>query len=218
MKIKWYGHAAFKMTTSKGTSIIFDPYLSGAFGGAISYGRITEEADVVITSHDHDDHNYIRDINGRYMHINKEGAYTVKDMKIRTIKSFHDASKGKDRGENLISVVEADGLVLTHLGDLGHTLEKDMLSSIGKVDILLIPVGGFFTIDAEGATKVMNDIMPSITIPMHFQTDKCSLPIAKVDAFISGKKAVKIVGLSEIEITKERLPKDLTIMVLEPAL
>ncbi len=97
MKIKWYGHAAFKMTTSKGTGIIFDPYLSNAFGGAISYGRITEEADVVITSHDHDDHNYIRDIKGRYIHINKEGAYTVKDVKIRAIKNFMNIKRQGQR-------------------------------------------------------------------------------------------------------------------------
>ena len=85
MKIKWYGHAAFNIFTEKGVKIIIDPYQSGAFGGALSYGKITDEADIVLTSHDHGDHNYTKDIKGDFKHINKEGTYEVKNIKIKAI-------------------------------------------------------------------------------------------------------------------------------------
>jgi len=218
MKIKWYGHASFKITTEKGVRIILDPYQSGAFGGAMGYGKITDEADIVLTSHDHEDHNYTKDIQGRFRHINKAGAYEEKGVKIRVIPSYHDTSGGKERGQNLIFIVEADGLAVGHMGDLGHVLEKDALKQIGKVDVLLLPVGGFFTIDAKEATKVMNDLSPLVTIPMHYKTEKCDLPIAGVEEFTGDKKTVKAAGSTEVEITKANLPKSQEIVLLQYAL
>ncbi len=218
MKIKFYGHAAFMITTDAGVRIITDPYQSGSFGGALSYGKITDEADIVLASHDHEDHNYTKDIKGKFTHITKAGTHEVKGLKIRAIPCHHDTSKGKDRGGNLIFVVDADGLTVAHAGDLGHTLEKETLEEIGKVDILLIPVGGFYTIDAREATKVMKDLKPAITIPMHFKNDKCNFPISDVEEFVGGKKGVTRAKVSEIEIKKELLPKEHEIIVLEPAL
>jgi len=218
MKIKFYGHSAFMITTDAGVRIITDPYQSGAFGGALSYGKIIDEADIVLASHDHEDHNYTKDIKGKFTHITKAGTHNIKGLKIKAIPSHHDASKGKERGSNLIFVVDADGLIIVHAGDLGHTLEKEAVEEIGKVDILLIPVGGFYTIDSREATKVMNDLKPAITIPMHFKTDKCTFPISDVEEFIRGKKGVKRAKASEIEIKKESLPKEHEIIVLEPAL
>ncbi len=95
MKIKWYGHAAFQITTDKGTKIIIDPYEPGSFSGALSYGKIEDKADIVITSHDHADHNYIKDIPGKYNHVSKAGDYGIKDVKIKAIPSFHDSIGGK---------------------------------------------------------------------------------------------------------------------------
>jgi len=218
MKIKWYGHAAFQITTGSGVTIIMDPYQSGAFGGALSYGKISDHADIVLTSHDHDDHNYTKDIKGKFTQIKKEGSYDIKGIKIRAIPSFHDPSRGKERGENLIFVIHADGFVVTHMGDLGHVLDKGVIKELGKVDILFLPVGGFYTIDAQEATKVMNDIAPSVTIPMHFKTEKCNFPITPYEEFTKGKKGVQIMGSSEMEITKETLPKTPQIIVLQHAL
>ncbi|MCX5804746.1 MAG: MBL fold metallo-hydrolase [Proteobacteria bacterium] len=218
MKIKFYGHSAFMITTDTGVRIITDPYKSGAFGGTLSYGKITDKADIVLASHDHDDHNYTKDIKGNFVHIKTAGAYDVNGLKIRAIPSHHDTSKGKERGNNLIFVIDADGLTIMHAGDLGHTLGKEAVEEIGKIDILLIPVGGFYTIDAREATKVMKDLKPAITIPMHFKTDKCNFPISNVQGFIGDKKDVKRVKASEIEIKKELLPKEREIIVLEPAL
>jgi L-ascorbate metabolism protein UlaG (beta-lactamase superfamily) len=218
MKIKWYGHSAFQVTTDSGARIIIDPYESGAFGGSIAYGRIKDEADIVLTSHDHEDHNYIKDIQGNFVHIKEVGQYEEKGVKIRAIPTFHDKSKGQERGINLIFVVSVENMTIAHLGDLGHTLDGSTLQSIGKVDILLLPVGGFFTIDAKEATKVMNDVNPAITIPMHFKTESIGLSIAGLEWFIKDKKNVKDANASEIVIISATLPKTNEIIVMRHAL
>jgi L-ascorbate metabolism protein UlaG (beta-lactamase superfamily) len=218
MKITYYGHSAFNITTEKGTRIIIDPYESGAFNGALSYGKISAEADIVITSHNHDDHNHTSGIKGKFSLISKEGALDIKDVKIKTINTYHDNSGGKERGHNLISVINADNLVLAHMGDLGHSLDYGALQEMGKVDVLLIPVGGFFTIDAALAAKVMNDIKPGLTIPMHYKTAKCSFPITPVEDFTKGQNNVHVLKESEITIKKETLPQERQIIVLQHAL
>ncbi len=126
--------------------------------------------------------------------------------------------KGKERGKNLIFVIEADGLRLAHMGDPGHILTKDIAEKLGSIDVILLPVGGFYTIDADEAGKVMREINPKITIPMHFKTPKCDFPIAGVEAFTSEKKSVKMVNAYEIEVTKESLPKEPEIVVMQYAL
>lgn len=218
MKIKWYGHAAFQITTEKGTRIIIDPYESGSFSGALSYGKIEDKADIVITSHDHADHNYIKDIPGKYNHVNKAGAYEIKDVKIKAIPSFHDSIGGKKGGNNLILAITADGLNLVHMGDIGHSLDAELLKKIGKVDILLLPVGGFFTVDAAMAQKIMNDIKPSITVPMHYKTEKCNFPITPVEDFTKNQSNVRVLKESDIIIKKDTLPKEPEIIVLQHAL
>ena len=193
-------------------------YESGFSDGALSYGTIDDEADIVITSHNHGDHNYTKSIRGKYDHVKKQGSYEIKGVKIETLPTFHDTSSGKERGDNLLSVISADGITLLHLGDLGHDLDPETLSKIGKVDVLLLPVGGFYTIDAQVATKLMNNIRPSITIPMHYKTDKCGFPITTVDEFTRGKKNVRVLQKSEVKITAEALPKEPEIIVLQHAL
>jgi len=218
MKITWYGHAAFRIVTEKGTGIIIDPYEAGAYDGALGYGKITDVADIVITSHDHADHNYTKDIQGKYNLIQEAGAYEIRDVKIETIPTFHDESGGKERGKNLISVIHTDGMILVHLGDLGHRVDLDILNKIGKIDILLIPVGGFFTIDAGTAAEVMDGIKPVMTIPMHFKTEKCGFPIAPVADFTKGRPNVRVLKESAISVSRESLPKTAEIVVLAHAL
>ncbi len=217
MKVKWYGHAAFKLTTARGVRLIIDPYEPG-FGGALTYGAIRDEADLVLTTHDHGDHNYVKEIKGKFTRIGKEGAYDVAGIKITAIPCFHDPSKGKERGNNLIFVIEADNLRVAHVGDLGHALDAATLQKIGPVDLLLLPVGGFYTIDAKAATDVMQAIKPSITVPMHYKTEKCGFPITTVDDFLKGKQGVKRSDASELEVTKESLPGQAEIVVLKHAL
>ncbi len=218
MKIKWYGHAAFRITTDQGVSIIIDPYESGAFGGALAYGRIAENADIVLTTHDHEDHNYIKDIKGKFVHISKAGSYEAKGVKIKGVPSFHDSSQGRERGNNIIFVIEADGLRVAHMGDLGHTLGKGTLHDMGSIDVMFLPVGGFYTIDPREATMVMESVKPAITIPMHYKTPKCEFPIAPVEDFTKGKGGVRVEKAAEVEITKGALPEKPEILVLQHAL
>lgn len=218
MKIKWYGHAAFLATTDQGVKIILDPYESGAYGGQLAYGQIRDQADLALTSHDHADHNDTKSLIGSPQVVRGSGSKTVKGISIKGIPTYHDPSKGSERGENTIFVLSVDGIQLCHLGDLGHVLGEKEAKEIGPVDLLLIPVGGYFTIDAREANQIVEQIKPKVVIPMHFKTDKCGFPIAPVDDFLTGKSGVKRAGASEVIFQKDSLPQKMEIVVLEHAL
>jgi L-ascorbate metabolism protein UlaG (beta-lactamase superfamily) len=214
MNMKWYGHAAFGLTTGSGVRIIIDPYESGAFGGAIGHAPITDSADIVLVSHDHGDHNHTSDIKGPFTEVRAEGSYDLKGVRISALPVYHDASQGKERGKNLIFVIEADGLKVVHAGDLGHLLDEDILSRIGKADVLMLPVGGTYTVNAAEATQVMNAIKPSVTLPMHYKSEKVALPLAPVEDFTKGKKRVRKVSGPEMELTLDSLPEVAEIVLL----
>jgi L-ascorbate metabolism protein UlaG (beta-lactamase superfamily) len=218
MKIKWYGHSAFLITSDEGIKIIMDPYEPGAFGGQLSYGKIKDQADIVITSHDHGDHNYTKDLPGTPQIVKESGSKTIKGISIKGIPTYHDLSKGSERGTNTVFTLEIDNIQLCHLGDLGHLLSDKELAEIGPVDILLIPVGGFFTIDPKEATQVADQIKPKILIPMHFKTAKCGFPIAPVEDFLKGKVNTKRPKTSEINFDKKNLPQQMEVVVLEHSL
>lgn len=218
MRIKWYGHAAFLVTTDQGVKIILDPYESGAYGGQLAYGKIKDEADIVLTSHDHADHNDTKSLPGAPQIVKGSGLKKIKGISIKGIPTYHDSSKGKERGENTIFILSVDEMQLCHLGDLGHQLGEKELAEIGPVDVLLLPVGGFFTIDAKEATEVAQRIKPKVVIPMHFKTSKCGFPISPVEDFLKGKANIKRPGTNEISFDKKTLPSQMEIVVLEHAL
>jgi L-ascorbate metabolism protein UlaG (beta-lactamase superfamily) len=218
MKIKWYGHAAFLITSDQGAKIIIDPYEPGAFGGQLSYGKIKDQVDIVLTSHDHADHNYTKDLPGTPQIVKGSGPKTTKGISMKGISTYHDPSQGSERGANTIFTLKIDNIQLCHLGDLGHLLSDKELAEIGPVDILLIPVGGFFTIDPKEATRVAEQIKPKILIPMHFKTAKCGFPIAPVEDFLKGKTNTKRPKASEATFDKATLPQQMEIVVLEHAL
>ncbi len=218
MKVKWYGHASFLITSEKGLKIIIDPYEPGGFGGAIGYGKIPDVADIVLVTHDHADHNYVQGLPGSPKIIKGVGSHSVKGLEIRGIAAYHDGTKGAERGTNTIFCFFLDGLRICHLGDLGYVPTEEEAQQIGPVDVLLMPVGGFYTIDPAQATQTAQRINPRITIPMHFKTPRCGFPLAVVEDFTKGKPAVKTLQASEAEIKKETLPKTPEIIVLQPAL
>jgi L-ascorbate metabolism protein UlaG (beta-lactamase superfamily) len=218
MKIKWYGHSAFLITSDQGAKIIIDPYEPGAFGGQLSYGKIKDQVDIVLTTHDHADHNYTKDLPGTPQIVKGSGPKTAKGISMKGISTYHDPSQGSERGANTIFTLKIDNIQLCHLGDLGHLLSDKELAEIGPVDILLIPVGGFFTIDPKEATRVAEQIKPKIVIPMHFKTAKCGFPIAPVEDFLKGKTNTKRPKVSEATFDKATLPQQMEIVVLEHAL
>ncbi len=218
MKIKWYGHAAFLITSDEGVRVITDPYEPGAFGGQLSYGAIGDRADLVSTSHEHADHNYTKDLPGSPQIVSGAVTKTIKGIPVKGIATFHDPSKGSERGSNTVFTLTIDGVKVCHLGDLGHVLSRAEATEIGPVDILLIPVGGFYTIDAGEASRVVELIKPKVVIPMHFKTEKCGFPIASVNEFLKGKAGVKKLAKSETSFSKDELPPQTEIVVLTHAL
>jgi L-ascorbate metabolism protein UlaG (beta-lactamase superfamily) len=215
MKVKWLGHACFLITSRDGLRIITDPY---AVGGGINYSPIKETADVVVVSHDHDDHSNVSAVQGKPEVVKGSDKKTAKGIQFRGITSYHDASQGKRGGLNTVVCFTIDDIKLCHLGDLGHVLSPEQVKEIGVVDILFVPVGGFYTIDAPVASQVCDQLKPKIVIPMHFKTPKCAYPIAGVEDFLKGKKNVRKVGSSEVEFEREKLPAVTEIVLLQPAL
>lgn len=213
MNIKYLGHASFLITSDDGVKIITDPYETGS---GLSYGEITESADIVSVSHGHSDHNNVAAVGGNPQVV--RGTDRVKGIEFKGISCCHDEAEGKARGKNTILCFEVDGIRVCHLGDLGHQLSAEQVAEIGVVDILLVPVGGFYTIDAGVATEVCDKLKPRVVIPMHYKTAKCDYPIAGVEQFLQGKKEIKRLDASEVEFKTGELPSRTQIVVLKPAL
>ena len=212
MQIKYLGHSSFLVISKDGTRIITDPYHAAE---EFTLADIDESADIVTVSHQHPDHNNAAGIKGNPTVIS--GPEKVKGIEFKTVDSFHDCVSGKERGPNLIFVFEVDGITLCHLGDLGHQLDQQQISAIGAVDVLFVPVGGGFTVDAKGAEEVYRSVDPKMVIPMHYKS--AGLPfLADVSEFLEGKENVTESDSSAIEVEPSGLPKPTSIVVLKAAL
>ncbi|MCK5768313.1 MAG: MBL fold metallo-hydrolase [Candidatus Atribacteria bacterium] len=210
MKIKWFGHASFLIENEKGITIVTDP-----FDETLGYKLPRVKANIVTVSHEHFDHNYVRGIKGRPVVFKGSVKRESHKMEFRGISTYHDSVFGAQRGKNTVFKINADGLKLCHLGDLGHTLDADKLNEIGNVDVLFIPVGGFYTINSDQAKQIIKEIKPGIIIPMHYKTKAIKFSIDPIDIFIKGKKNVKILDTNEYFISKETLPTGSQIIVFQ---
>ncbi len=216
MKIKWLGHSSFLITSGTGIRIITDPY---APNERLTYSEIKESAGIVTVSHGHFDHNNVAAVQGNPQVVQVADPVTIKGIKFSGIPTYHDDTGGSKRGNNIIFCFEVDGIRVCHLGDLGHSLSKKELADLGKVDILLVPVGGNYTIDAKVATELCGKLAPKVIMPMHYKNERCSnFPVAGVDEFLQGKTEVKRLNSSEAEFKKEQLPAKTQVIVLRPAL
>ena len=215
MKIKYLGHDSFMITSEAGIKIITDPY---TVSDDLNYGEIKESADIVTVSHGHPDHNNVAAVRGNPELVKGAVTAEVEGIPFKGITVYHDEATGSKRGDNTIFCFEVDGIRICHLGDLGHQLDDKQVTDLGVVDILLIPVGGFFTIDAKVASHVCRQIKPRVIIPMHYKTDKCGFPIASVDEFLRDKDSVSRLDASEAEFKLGELPETAQIIVLKPAL
>lgn len=210
MKIQYLGHSCFVLTESTGTTVVTDPY------GKIGFSVPAVRADVVTVSHQHYDHNNVAAVEGHPLIIDKEGFYTFDGVEVTGIRSFHDDEGGAVRGENIIFKFRMDGLDVCHLGDIGESCTAELLEQILPIDILLIPVGGKYTIDSEQAREYVDRIMPSIVIPMHYKTKDLNMDIEKPDDFVDSFEDEEVENCEDggIEIFRDDLSGDCTKMIL----
>ncbi|GKU27463.1 MBL fold metallo-hydrolase [Clostridium folliculivorans] len=212
MKIKWYGHSCFMITSENGTKIILDPYIS-----MLGYKLPELEADIVATSHEHSDHNNINAVKNDFVHINKPGIFSEYGIEIKGVDTFHDKVSGAKKGKNTIFNFKVDDINVCHCGDLGHILDAKQVEEIGNVDVLLIPVGGGYTIDATDAVEVVKQLKPTVIVPMHYRTKALGpmgLAFAKVDKFIDAS-GLKAQNYAELELNKENIENYQGIAVLK---
>lgn len=215
MEISYIAHSCFKIK-GDAVTIVVDPYNPKKTGQKLP----KLASDVLLISHQHDDHNYAEGVSDYKLIVDTPGEYEVDGVFIHGIKSFHDAKNGEERGSNIMFHIDIDGLNLMHLGDLGHELDKRLLEQIPDVDILMIPVGGIYTIDAATATKVISDLEPGIVIPMHYQTKTLTGLSNKLDDL---KKFLDEMGVEsngtvdKLKVSKKSdIPEDTEIVVVSP--
>ena len=207
MKIKYFGHSCFALSYAGGPVLVTDPY-----DDSVTYPPCTAACDAALVSHDHFDHNHTQTLTGEFETIKEAGAYEVKGVKITATPSFHDPEGGALRGSNLLMRIEGEGLSIAHLGDLGHMPNEDQLAALAGLDILMLPIGGTYTIDTPQAEALIAQLKPRRVIAMHFKTDAYEINISTCDAFAADMKATFMPN--EIEVTSENIMSLPEVMIM----
>lgn len=229
MTIQWFGQSFFKLNTKnqQGEDVVIaiDP-LHKDYGLKVptKFG-----ADILLVTHGHKDHSNVDLIKNTTLSekpflISGPGEYEVKGVMVYGIPSWHDDKQGAERGENIMYLMETEGVWIAHLGDLGQkTLENGQLEQLQGVDVLMIPVGGTFTINAKEAAGVISQIEPRVIIPMHYKIPGLTFYGKSVEGIIDDeKKFIKEVGLKpevvegKFRVTKKDLPQEETKLILMP--
>lgn len=212
MYISYLGHSCFKIqdkAVADAITVVTDP-----FDKETGFKVPNFEADIVTVSHQHHDHNNVSALRGKPFVVDCAGEYDIKGVAIDGVETFHDDKDGKERGKNIICRIFIDDIAVVHLGDLGHVLDAKQLEQIEGTDILLVPVGGVYTLDAKKAVEVISQIEPRIVIPMHYKTKDSKIDLEGVEKFI------KELGLApryeeKLKISKRDLPQeDMELVVL----
>lgn len=215
MKITYFGHATF-LLESGATTILIDP-----FDEHVGYPMPRVNAGFVLVSHEHGDHNYVAMAEGRPRVIRGlvEGKWravreTVDGVALSSVPTYHDTTKGAERGRNTVFIVDGEGLRIVHLGDLAHPLDDEAAKAIGRPDVLMVPVGGYFTLDAPQAHAVVTRLRPGIVIPMHYKTEvNTGWPIGLIDPFLAGVRSPKRVGHT-VTVEKATVPREPEVWVM----
>ena len=210
MKIKWLGHACFLLTAESGVRVLADP-----FDDKVGYPLPQVEVDIVTVSHSHSDHSYTQALRGNFSVFDQAGLFECQGIGIQGFSTFHDAEQGAIRGLNLVFKITMDGISVLHCGDLGHILSVELAREIGRVDVLLVPVGGRYTIDCNQAFELTRLLNPAITIPMHYQTPVLTFPIQPVDPFLQAMGGGRSAGSQEITVSRETLKQQAGVVVLD---
>jgi L-ascorbate metabolism protein UlaG (beta-lactamase superfamily) len=205
--LRWLGHACFVLQAPKVT-IVFDPFPSDQVG----YKPVTVRADVVLISHHHFDHDFVKGVEGKPKVIDTPSEHKIGAVRIVAFKTSH----GNGRGSNTVFIVEVAGLRIAHCGDLGVLPSDDEVKRWGRVDVLLVPVGGFYTIDADQAWQLVQRLKPAVVIPMHYGHPQSKIrELAPLDNFLKGKRTVRRLRGNSVSLDKKALPKGTEIWVLQ---
>ncbi|URZ05096.1 hypothetical protein CLROS_004200 [Clostridium felsineum] len=203
LKFTWYGQACFLIESKNNKKILLDP-----FDNSIGYSTFKGEADIVTISHHHFDHDYTDGITNSPKILDKPGEYRIDDITIKGIPSFHDNVKGAARGKNTIFLFNIDGLKICHLGDLGYILSDSEIKELGTIDVLMIPVGGNFTIDGKEAALLCKKINSSIVLPMHYKTSFTVMPIEGAEKFIMNMKNAEKLSSNVLTVNEKNSQKN----------
>lgn len=212
MIITWQGHSCFKIQDkagSEGVTVATDP-----FNKETGLKIPNFEADIVTVSHQHEDHNNISALRGNPFMVDCAGEYDFKGVLIEGVDSYHDDKEGAERGGNIIYRFEIDDISVTHLGDLGHVLSDAQLEKLVGTDVLLIPVGGHYTLDAKKAVEVISQIEPRIVIPMHYKTKDVKFDLDGIEKFVK-EIGIEPIYEEKLKISKKDLPsEDMELVIL----
>lgn len=216
MEISYLGHSAFRIKSKTGT-VVCDP-----FGSMTGLKMPKVAADIVTLSHAHDDHNNSGAIDGTTRRekpfiISEPGEYEIEGISVFGYQTFHDNSEGRERGSNIIYVIQAEDLRLLHLGDLGHELAEKQVTELDGIDVVMVPVGGQYTINAETAIKVIEAVDPYYVLPMHYRTEQHDSKVfGKLTDLEEFTKAYAhtVRTVKSLNLTKLSMPQDVTEVVV----
>lgn len=209
-EIKWFGHGCFRVRGREAT-IVLDPV-----GKSTGYSLPRQKADIVTISHTHPGHTAVGQVQDGYFLIDGPGEYEVSDVFITGIRTFHDAKGGRERGYNTVYLLELEDLRICHLGDLGHPLTESQVEGLHDVDVLLVPVGGGNSLDAQGANEVIGQIEPRVVIPMHYRTPGGDPGLEDLSSFCKALGVENPNPQEKVNIRKNDLPETVQVVILEP--
>jgi len=214
MNIIWHGQSFFEIGTkdigNKELKIAIDP-----FDKSLGLKLPKTEAQILLITHGHSDHSNKKAINGNPFLIEEPGEYEVRGVHLKGIQGFHDDSQGKEKGKVVFYVIETENMKICHLSDIGQKeLTPEQIEEIGDVDILMIPVGGVYTIDAKRASNIISQIEPKIVIPMHYQIPKLNLKLNSLDQFLKEIGSQKIEPQKKFKIKASDIPKEIMQVVV----
>jgi L-ascorbate metabolism protein UlaG (beta-lactamase superfamily) len=209
LDIQWLGHSCFRIRT-KDASIIVDP-----FGKELGYSIGRPTANILLITHDHTNHNQRSVVSGDTCCIDGPGEYEVAGVFITGVQTFHDGEEGKRRGTNNAYIIEADDLVLCHLGDLGHVPTPAQVEEMNIVDILFVPVGGHTTIGASQAAETVRLLEPKLVVPMHYWTEAAPFDLDKVDRFLRELGSKPGLPQPKLSVNRSTLPSETEVILLE---